>query len=337
MKRLFAMMLVWCVPLVSLAHTRWFADDHIIVPTPHEPTAMYLGVLGVAALCIVMVGMWLHARNIGRLVWLKPKASQAYDRAAATFAMVCGTFFIIAGTHYYLFSPNLSASAGVPLWLIYTQIAIGLAFLLGIFTRTAAVVLLLVWLLSIPVGGLESAIENIWVVSTALFIAIMGNDYFSLVGFSYLKNHLAPYKPYALSILRLGTGTTLLVLGFSEKILAPELGLNFLTQYHWNFMALLGIPYSDYLFVLSAGAVESLFGLVFILGIVTRLNALVVAIIFTIPLFLLGPIELAGHMPHFAAVVLLLLFGSGGKFMLVKKYPDALWINPNQRATTVRQ
>ncbi|MEK9154083.1 MAG: hypothetical protein AAB798_01275, partial [Patescibacteria group bacterium] len=69
--------------------------------------------------------------------------------------------------------------------------------------------------------------------------------------------------------------------------------------------------YSDYLFTLSAGAVESLFGLIFILGVVTRLNALIVAIVFTIPLFILGPIELAGHLPHFAAVVLLLLFGGG--------------------------
>jgi uncharacterized membrane protein YphA (DoxX/SURF4 family) len=112
---------------------------------------------------------------------------------------------------------------------------------------------------------------------------------------------------------------TLFVLGFSEKILHPEFGINFLSMYPWNFMQSLGLAYSDYLFTLSAGAVESLFGLVFMLGIVTRLNALVLAVFFTIPIFILGPIELAGHMPHFAAVVLLLLFGAGEHFKLVHR------------------
>jgi uncharacterized membrane protein YphA (DoxX/SURF4 family) len=72
--------------------------------------------------------------------------------------------------------------------------------------------------------------------------------------------------------------------------------------------------YTDYLFTLSAGTMEALFGLIFILGVVTRLNALAIAIFFSIPIFILGPIELAGHLPHFCAVVLLLLFGSGEHF-----------------------
>ncbi len=115
----------------------------------------------------------------------------------------------------------------------------------------------------------------------------------------------------------MGTGATLMILGFSAKILAPEFGINFLATHQWNFMTLLGFNYSDYLFTLSAGAVEFLFGLIFFLGLVTRINALVVAVVFSIPLFILGPIELAGHLPHFAAVVLLLLFGSGGHFVFM--------------------
>jgi hypothetical protein len=44
-----------------------------------------------------------------------------------------------------------------------------------------------------------------------------------------------------------------------------------------------------------------------------------VAIVFSIPLFILGPIELAGHLPHFAAIILLLLFGNGGHFRVFPK------------------
>jgi uncharacterized membrane protein YphA (DoxX/SURF4 family) len=232
---------------------------------------------------------------------------------------------LIAGTHEYLFSPNLTVVAGVPFALIAAEMAIGLAFLLGIGTRISAIVLGLIWISSFYFTGWVTALENIWVLSTAAFIAVMGNDYFSLIGSSMLKTKLAPFKAYGLSMLRIGTGVALVVLGFSEKILTPEFGLNFLMQHDWNFLQLIGLNYSDYLFVLSAGLVEILFGLVFILGILTRLNALVATIVFTIPLFILGPIELAGHLPHFAAIILLLLFGSGGKFLLFRHYPDALW------------
>ncbi len=179
------------------------------------------------------------------------------------------------------------------------------------------------WAISFFYVGVISAIENIWVLSTAIFIMIMGNDYFSLVSFSYLRDHLSRFKPFALSILRVGTGLTLLILGFSEKILAPRYGINFLESHNWNFMEKIGFNYSDYLFTLSAGSVEVLLGVILLIGVVTRFTAMVTAIIFTIPLFLLGPIELAGHIPHFAAIVLLMLFGNGGHFVKFRKYDDA--------------
>jgi uncharacterized membrane protein YphA (DoxX/SURF4 family) len=163
-------------------------------------------------------------------------------------------------------------------------------------------------------GGWIAAVENTWVLSIAAFITLMGNEYFSIISFSFLRTVVAPIKHYALSVLRVGTGITLMILGLTEKIFAPEYGMNFLAHHDWNFMQLLGFNYSNYLFTLSAGSIEFLFGFIFVLGIVTRLNALVVAIVFFIPLFILGPIELAGHLPHFAAVIMLLLFGSGGHF-----------------------
>ena len=149
----------------------------------------------------------------------------------------------------------------------------------------------------------------------------MGNDYFSIISFSFFRKIFKPFQSYALSLLRLGTGTTLMILGFSEKILAPEYGINFLNLYHWNFMHDFG--FTNYLFVIAAGVVEFTLGLLLVLGIATRPVAIVTAIIFTIPLFILGPIEIAGHLPHFAAIVLLILFDNGGHFTFFKKYKDA--------------
>jgi uncharacterized membrane protein YphA (DoxX/SURF4 family) len=232
--------------------------------------------------------------------------------------MIAGAFFLIAGTHGYLFSPNLSMDSGIPYLLIVLQILIGIAFLAGVYARVAALALILLWAAGFLYTEALFMFEDIWVLSTALFIFVMGSDYFSLVPFRALAHIGHRFQEYALPLLRVGTGATLLVLGFSEKILRPELGVNFLEQHHWNFMQLLGFEwYTDYLFTLSAGAVESLLGLIFILGVTTRLNALVLGVFFTTPLFILGPVELAGHLPHFAAVVLLLLFGGGDRLKII--------------------
>lgn len=322
MKKLYLAALILTVPTAVSAHTRWFAPTDLEPYVAAEPTSFYLTIWAIVAAAIVAVGILFERQGWFRFSFLELKEPHVFERAASTFTMVSGTFFLIAGTHHYLFSPNLTADGGIPMTIVVIQILVGLAYLLGIFPRLASLVLAMLWTTVFYYAGWVAALEDIWVLSTALFILFMGNDYFSIVSFSVLRSTFAPYKRYGLSILRLGTGTTLLVLGFSEKIIAPEFGVNFLAQYPWNFMSILGFNYSDYLFTLSAGAVESLFGLIFILGIVTRLNALVVAIVFTTPLFILGPIELAGHLPHFAAVVLLLLFGNGGHFTFFsdKKY-----------------
>lgn len=317
--KLASLLVALLIPFASHAHTRWFANGSLQPYTTNEPTALYLSVWTFIIIFITLVAVYLEKKRWFDFAFLNPQKPHVFERAASTFVMVVGAFFIIAGTHEYLFSPNLTLEAGIPMWLIVLQILVGLAFLLGIASRVGGLILAGMWASLFFYAGWVSALEDIWVLSTGLFIALMGNDYFSITSFSFLRSVMAPFKRYGLSLLRLGTGITLMVLGLTEKILAPEFGINFLQQYDWNFMRLLGIEYSDYLFTLSAGSVEFLFGLIFVLGVVTRLNALVAAIVFSIPLFILGPIELAGHLPHFAAIVLLLLFGNGGHFVLMPR------------------
>lgn len=312
--------LCFLIPATALAHTKWFAGGEVPQVATSEPTVLYLFVWGLILVAVVAIAVFVDRFKFARLPFLEPRAPHMFPRAAATFSMVAGAFFVIAGTHEYLFSPNLSLESGVPAWLIYLQIFIGLSFLVGACARISALALLALWMTGVLAVGVEVMVENIWVASTALFILFMGNDYFSLVPFKLIAHYVRPYKHYALPILRIGTGVTLVVLGFSEKILRPELGVNFLAQYDWNFMHLLGFEwYTDYLFTISAGSVEILFGLIFILGVVTRINAIVLALFFTTPLFILGPIELAGHLPHFAAVILLIFFGSGDRFLFMRR------------------
>jgi len=307
-------------PLITIAHTRWFiGEEPLPLPPIQEPTTLYLGSIAAISALIILIGIIIEKKDWLQLNFLKPKSAHAFEHAASTFTMVTGAFLIIAGTHEYLFSPNITHNIGIPMLMIVLQICIGIAFLLGIGARIAALVLISLWALALPITGALTMAEDIWIVSTSLFILTMGNDYFSIISFSFLRKIFKPLHHWGLSLLRIGTGGTLLILGFSEKILAPELGLNFLQQYDWNFMSKLGINYSDYLFTFSAGATESLLGLLLLLGITTRLTALTIGILFTIPLFILGPLEISGHMPHFAAIILIILFGGGTHFRPFKK------------------
>ncbi len=323
MKFVATLTLLCIFPSITFAHTRWFTHHDLPPYEPTENSLLYVSILTILAISIIALAKQLQQKNYLSLSFLRPVTSHAFSKAAATFTMVTGAFLVIAGTHEYLFSPNLTIDSGIPTFLVYLQIAIGLSFMIGLVTRLAALSLACIWIATFFFTGFILTIENIWILSTAIFIMVMGNDYFSLVGFSFLKHKIQEaYKRYALSILRIGTGLTLVILGFSEKLAAPELGLNFLSQHHFNFMAALGFPYSDYLFTLSAGTFEIIFGLIFVLGILTRFNALVLTIIFSLPIFFLGPIELAGHLPHFAAILLLLFFGSGGHFTIGPVHKD---------------
>lgn len=305
-----------------LAHTKWFADGMLSPLATTEPLSLYIAVWGGIIITTILIAALLQRFQWLELPALNPTRPHSFDRAASGFTMMVGAYFVIAGSHEYFLTPNLSVENGLPFFFILVQILVGLALLIGLGARIAALVLAATWILSFWYTGFISGIENIWLLSTTIFIALMGNDYFSLYSNEWLRKTFVPFKRYSLSILRIGTGVTLMVLGLSEKIMAPEYGINFLLQYNWNFMAILGLPYSDLLFTISAGSVEFLFGALIALGLLTRLTVFVVAIVFTIPMFILGPIELTGHLPHFAALIIILLYGNGGHILPLtpKKY-----------------
>jgi len=310
------------IATATQAHTRWFADGDLEPYVTNEPLSQYIMVWAGIALAIIITAILLQRFRWLELPIFLPTKSNSFARAASGFTMMIGTYFVVAGSHEYFLTPNLSPETGLPYIFIIVQILVGLAMVIGIGTRIAALILAATWICSFFYTGFIAGIENFWLLSTTLFIAIMGNDYFSLYSNSSIRELLEPLKKYALSILRIGTGLTLLILGLSEKITAPEYGINFLLEHNWNFMSLLGFPYSDLLFTISAGSVESIFGVLIMFGLLTRLTVFVVAIVFTIPMFILGPIELTGHLPHFAALVLILLYGNGGYFLPLtpKKY-----------------
>lgn len=116
-----------------------------------------------------------------------------------------------------------------------------------------------------------------------------------------------------LLILQFGLGIQLIILTFHDKLLAPGYGVAFLQQYPaFNFPHYFGLhSFTDINFVFAAGMAELCFGLLLVSNMAPRLSLLLIAFVFTITGFILGPEELVGHAPIIASALVLLFNPTG--------------------------
>lgn len=300
------------LPLVASAHVKWF------VPTAVPPVSsysladwqVYFGVIvsaGLAALALFLERRlpWPSAH-----VSLRCTAFQPY--IYSLFSVVMGSALIIFSILGYIFAPNIVAQGRVGGILLVAQGVIGIGFLLGVFVRFFAIALVGLYSAVSAYFGAYHALDTLDIIGISLFLAIVGRPMWTLARSSWAQSWWMPFRAYAVPLLRVFTGLNLIVLGFSEKLLRPDLGVAFLALHPWNFMEMAGFSgYTDYWFVFSAGIVEALFGFIFIAGFITRINTAVLSVFFITTLILLGPVELIAHLPYFAIVAVLLLSGSG--------------------------
>jgi len=312
--------LLMLYPVTGLAHVKWFVSEGHDVMVSDNNGLIYLSVWAVIAAGIVVAGIGIE-KKIMRLFASKVyNASVVFENhVASLFSILVGVYFLAAAYYGFLFSINLDNVGQWHAVLIGVQAFVGVSFVLGIGVRQSAALFLVLWLFSLMYVGALGTLENMGLCGIAIFILIYGRS-----SMRYTREDIAPIglilkgRQYAVPVLRVIMGLNLVLLGFSEKILRPDLGLAFLEQHSWNFMKNNGVQwFSDYLFVVSAGAVEIILGLVLMLGIVTRVCAAVIAIVLLIPPFFMGPSELLGHIPHLAVTAVLILFGAGDSLKLL--------------------
>lgn len=115
----------------------------------------------------------------------------------------------------------------------------------------------------------------------------------------------------AMLLLRVAAGAALIVVAGYEKLFNPQLALDFLVQYpDLQIANQIGIGLSDIQFVRFAGAMAVLFGLLLISGALPQLIVLIAAVPFTATLWLFGVNELLGHLPIYAVMLAILIYGS---------------------------
>jgi uncharacterized membrane protein YphA (DoxX/SURF4 family) len=230
------------------------------------------------------------------------------------------TAFIIFSIKGFIFAPNLPALGNVGYLMLSIELVAGILILLGFYERIGGLLVLVLFILGINQYGGVEMLDTLEMVGFAFYIIIIGRPKWKMRDWNFVKHFSHKIHAYGLPILRVGTGLNLIVLGFTEKILNPSLTDNFLSHYNWNFMQKLGFEgFTNYYFGFSAGVVEVLFGLFFLLGLVTRTTTIALAVFLVTTLYLLGPIELIGHLPHFSIAIVLLVLGSGTRLVLMHK------------------
>lgn len=321
MKRFFIFISAFAlsIPFFASAHVKWFVNPSDVSPVRHYqwtdgPVITWLAVVFV----IIAVGILLEHILLSPRKFSHPFFDYIDPIVISLFSIMTGIGFIVFSASGYVFAPQFVPTTLFGYIIIGVQACIGLGLVFGVFVQTLSLALIVLYFLAVFCFGIQNTMETVEIPGIAFMLLLGVRSHWILFSSERLEAFVKPSRDYAVPLLRIFAGFNLIVLGFSEKILHPELGLAFLSKYHWNFMQMLGFQnFTDYWFVLSAGVVQALFGLVFILGIVTRINAFVVFCFYVPSLIILWPLEVFGHILHFAMWMVLMVFGSGNKLKLL--------------------
>lgn len=297
------------------AHVRWFTD-------PDEAAAGNFPVYSITDLpVLIWIGIGLVLVSIaifldGRLPKIPVADTKVRHDVMELMRIFTGMSLLLIAYGGDLIAPHMSAYGAFGYMLVFLQAVIGILLIANRFVHHAAILLVVLLLGTMVQYGFIQAFEYVNFIGIALFL------FFNHVPNQELRERL---KPYSVDMLRIFTGIALVTLGVTEKLTGAILGQSFIANFQWNFMPALGFEwYTDQLFVLSAGAVEVVFGVIMILGVITRLNTLVIAgfmLTSNIVFILVGEnekalVELIGHMPIIASALILLLLGYGQRIKL---------------------
>lgn len=242
----------------------------------------------------------------GGLAW---RRSALYGLVPAILGVHVAVPLLVSGVQGELFAPSNALPGAWVFILGLVQTGVALSFFYGGFTRAAAAVLALLWLLGFVVVGPEGMLETVHYLGFAGFFYLAGRGPISVDRLIFPRlEPPARLMRYALPVMRVGVGLSLVTVAFTEKLANVGLADAFLEQYPLNFTGALGLPFPDEFFILSAGTVELIVGLFILFGIFPREIILVAWLPFNLTLTVFNWLELIGHLPFYGAMAVLLVW-----------------------------
>ena len=282
------------LPATAYAHVKWFsrfsfADRPLGVAEVLTPTFFGLAVLSMVAIGLLA----LVDRRLGHLGWYEAVnrwLSARSDRAVLVMRVGLGASLLLSWQADALLAPELRVGSAP--WIGWLQFAC--AFLL-LFQQL------------VPVAGL--GVMALFALGLAQAGPLHMLDYVLFLGAGY---YLAVSNARTPAVRGTGLPALYASVGFSlcwvalEKLVYPQWGLYVLQQ---NPQLTLGL---DVDFFLTATAfVEFSLGYLLIINLLQRPMALAITLVFFTTTLIFGKLEVIGHTPIHAALIVFLLEGPG--------------------------
>ena len=291
-----------------LAHVKWYVDDAGQTPVDLRllRDALTMGlILGAVAL----VFGWRFA---GPKLLVRVPLLQPLRRLAPWVPRILGihlgvALLALAVTNSYL-APNLSLDdvpGGVALALV--EGAVGVWLISGVMLRPAALIVVALGPIGMIFTGVLEVVEALDTLGVALFLGLVppGADQFGARRVAVADLH-GP-----LQLLRVAAGMALVILAFTEKLLAPDLAMRLLEEYpSVDVFGVVGLDVPAEVYIRVAAATELVLGLLMISGVAVQLAVLLAVVPFNLTLLVFDRYELIGHLPMYGVLLALLIYGS---------------------------
>ncbi|WP_093009206.1 hypothetical protein [Roseivivax halotolerans] len=298
----------------ALGHVNWFVDTPGDVAPNYAFTDPAFLVWSALALGLILFAVWLDLK----LPVLRIVDSKTRHDFIEILRVFTGMSFLLTAYEGALLAPHHVMEGPVFTALLFLQAGIGILLIANRWLKWTAVLMLLLHAGVLITCGLRAALEYSIFIGIALFIL-----------FNNLNNpeRREIAKLYSVAALRIWTGISLVALAIGEKLAPSALGQSFVAAYGWNFMEALGFTvFTDQLFVLSAGMIEAVIGVVLILGVTVRLAVLALSVMMAISNVVFirqgeneaALVEFIGHMPIIGTALILLLLGYGQRLKITQ-------------------
>lgn len=301
----------------AFAHEKWFIDEdpyRSAFSAAFDPPSLLFLAAGLA----LFLAAYLVWRSRGRNGFLPgpelfgavpERRSRLYGLIPLILGVHLAVPLLIAGVSGTLLSPHVALDGAWRYLLGLVQTGVALSLFYGGFARPAAVGLAVLWLLGVWLVSPLAMLENAHILGFAAFFFLAGRGPLSIDRLIFPRLEPPPsLTRRAVPALRIATGVSFIVVAFSEKLANLPLALAFLERYPLNFTASLGVPLSNEAFILAAGTVELVIGLLLVSGIFVRETIVVAWLPFNLTLTVFNWVELVGHLPFYGVMALLLIW-----------------------------
>ncbi len=325
------------IPTGVAAHERWF--------TPKGPywDPEWDRLFSVPVLLAVISGAGAVAllAALQRLVrdplWPRPPFFQRMEpSAAAILGVQTAITMIFMASRLKLFVPNIELpenALGVLVAGITTVAAF--SFITGVLTRWGALITIALVVVAFGFGAWYEVLEQVVFVGIAFYLVAVGRGVVRYTDRREEDRSLITDRllPYALPVLRITAGLSILILGFTEKLLAPDLGAAFLEGHaRFNVARELGLDwFTDQRFIYAVGIIEATAGIALLSGYLTRVVILALWVPFNLGIAFLPAEELIGHLPILSTMYVMLVRGTEGIPPPVTDEAEATRVDPRQR------